>query len=236
MGNWRKKQFESALGVTEYPAGPNLVALAAIGKQKIYVTSPGFDDISQVLSAIGVEHEPFTGDYNCDLFFLNCGTDDTIDQTKLRATVERGGCLYASDLTSGIVSSLFPGCFTFSGSGSSCTVKSDVLDAELRDVIGSSVDVHFDMGSWSILTKSTGDTLVRAAAGTPYAGKPLMVEVDVGRGAVFYTCFHNKAQTSAREAALLKLLVLKQIGTSTHKSVAQVSKSLGVDFSGIRKL
>jgi hypothetical protein len=163
MGNWRKKKLESVVGVTEYPAGPNLAALATIGTQKIYVTTPGFDDIGKVLSAIGVDYEPFVGTYDCDLFFLNCGTSDTVDSSRLRAFVEAGGCFYASDLTSSIVTEAFPGSFTFGGSGTSGTVKAEVVDPELRDVIGPRVDVHFDMPSWSVLAACSGDTLVRAS-------------------------------------------------------------------------
>jgi hypothetical protein len=58
----------------------------------------------------------------------------------------------------------------------------------------------------------------------------------VGQGAVFYTCFHNKAQVSKKEAALLQLLVLKQIGTSTHQSIVQAGQSLGVNLTAIRRL
>jgi len=235
MGNWRKRKLESVVGVTEYPAGPNLAALAAIGRQKIYVTTSGYDDIGRVLTAIGVDYEPFAGTYDCDLFFLNCGTSDTVNASSLRKFVESGGCLYASDLTSSIVTEAFPGSFTFGGNGTSGTVKAEVVDPELREVIGPRVDVHFDMPAWSVLAACTGDTLVRASSGTAYSRKPFMVEIDIGRGTVFYTCFHNRAQTSEKESALLKLLVLKQIGASTHRSVAQVSKSLGINLMALKK-
>jgi|SRR5664279_1942676 len=235
MGNWRKKKLESVVGVTEYPAGGNLAALATIGKQKIYVTTPGYDDIGQVLSAIGVGYEPFVGTYDCDLFFLNCGTSDGVDSSRLREFVHAGGCLYASDLTSSIVTDAFPGAFTFGGSGTSGTVQAEVVDSELRDVIGPRVDVHFDMNSWSVLNACSGDTLVRASNGTPYSRLPLMVEIDIGHGTVFYTCFHNRAQTSEKDSALLKLLVLKQIGASTRRSLAQVSQSLGINLVALKK-
>jgi hypothetical protein len=231
---WRRRRFESA-GVTEYPAGPNLASLATIGRQKIYVTRPGYDDIGMILADMAVTFEPFTGEYDCDLLFLNCGTPDTMDPARLRGLVEGGGCLYASDLTSSLMMEAFPGLFRFEGSGSSGQVPAEVVDHELRDVIGAEVDVEFDMGSWSILAGCRGDTLVRGAPGTPYSGKPLMVEVDVGRGAVFYTSFHNKAQASAKETVLLKLLVLKQIGASSHKTLIQVGQSLGISLVTLRK-
>jgi len=234
MVTWRKRHFDSVVGVTEYPAGPNLSALAAVGKQIIYVTSPGFDDIGKVLSMISVDYETFDGRYDCDLLFLNCGTQDTVDHRSLTDFVERGGCLYASDLTSALISLAFPHCFQFGGKGSSGDVQAEIVDDELKSVIGEKVAISFDMASWSVLKSSSGTTLVRAAQGTPYAGNPLMVEIDVGRGAVFYTCFHNKAQSSASETNLLKLLVLKQIGASTHTSIAQVGHALGVNLAMLR--
>ena len=37
------------------------------------MTSPGFDDIGEVLNTMGVTYEPFSGSYDCDLLFVNCG-------------------------------------------------------------------------------------------------------------------------------------------------------------------
>jgi hypothetical protein len=236
VGAWRKQKFASTGAVTEYPAGPNLAALAVFGAQKIQVTAPNFDDIGQVLDAMGVGFDPFAGDYDCDLLFANCGSADCLDPTRLRAFVERGGCLYASDLTSSLVAQAFPGCFRFSGGGSAGKVRAAVVDQELRQVIGPEVGITFDMAAWSVLDWTSGATLVQAAAGQPQAGKPLMVEVDFGGGAVFYTCFHNRAQTSKKEAVLLKLLVLKQMGAATNRSVTQVSQSLGLDRLTLKKL
>lgn len=164
---------------------------------------------------------------------MNCGTEDALDAARLRAFVEAGGYLYASDLTSGLIASAFPGMFTFGGSGSAGKIAANVIDDELRAVVGDSTAVNFDMGAWSVLETCRGETLVEAAAGTPYAGRPLMVEVESGQGAVFYTSFHNRAQVSKQERALLQLLVLKQISTSSKTTVAQASRSLGISLTSL---
>jgi hypothetical protein len=91
------------------------------------------------------------------------------------------------------------------------------------------------MGSWSVLNGCQGETLVEAAAGTRYAGKPLMVEVEVGNGAVFYTSFHNRAQVSTHEKILLQLLVLKQISTSSKTTLAKASQSLGINLTALKR-
>ena len=42
-----------------------------------------------------------------------------------------------------------------------------------------------------------------------------MMEFTFGKGKVFYTSFHNHAQTSEMEKNLLQLLVIKQISVAT---------------------
>jgi hypothetical protein len=167
--------------------------------------------------------------------FANCGSKDELDPGSLRRFVEAGGCLYASDLTSDLLTRAFPGIFQFGGSGAAGTVDAKVVDEELRQVVGESTKIHFDMSSWAVLNGCQGDTLVEAASRTAYAGRPLMVEVTYGDGAIFYTCFHNRAQVSKQEKALLQLLVLKQISTASKTTVAQASRSLGISLTAMKK-
>jgi hypothetical protein len=58
-----------------------------------------------------------------------------------------------------------------------------------------------------------------------------MIEAEFVEGAVSYTCFHNRAQVSEQEKVLLQLLVLKQISTSSHTTVARASQSLGINLT-----
>jgi hypothetical protein len=197
------------------------------------VTSPHYDNIGDVLTSMGVEFEPFAGAYDSDLLFVNCGTGDPLITESLRQFVEAGGCLYASDLASELIARTFPGIFDFVGRGTRGMVAANVLDDELRQVVGDKTEVYFDLSSWSILGSCRGKALVEAATGTPYAGRPLMVEVEYGRGAIFYTSFHNRAQVSEQERVLLQLLVLKQISTSSKTTVAQASRSLGIRLTGL---
>jgi len=234
MSGWRRRTFDSP-GLTQAPPGPYVAKLARRWSRKIYVTAPGYDDIGEVLRSIGVAFEPFTGAYDCDLLFANCGSRDRLDPASLQRFVHAGGCLYASDQTSGLLSNTFPGMFRFGGSGSAGMVAAKIVDDELRDVVGHSTTVHFDMGSWSVLDGCQGETLVEAAAGTAYAGRPLMVEVEVGNGAVFYTSFHNRAQASVQEKVLLQLLVLKQISASSKTTLAKASQSLGISLTALKK-
>jgi hypothetical protein len=234
VSGWRRRVFD-APGLTQVPAGPYLAKLARRWSQTIHVTSRGFDDIGEVLTSMGVTFEPFSGAYDCDLLFVNCGTRDLLDPARLQRFVQTGGCLYASDLTSGLITTAFPGMFRFNGSGPASMVAANIVDDELRQIVGDSTTIHFDMGGWSILEGCQGETLVEAAPGTAYAGRPLMVEVEFGDGAVFYTSFHNRAQISDQEAVLLQLLVLKQISTASSTTVAQAGQSLGISLTSLRR-
>jgi hypothetical protein len=234
MSGWRRRVFDSP-GLTQSPPGPYLEKLARRWGRKIYVTSPGWDNIGEVLTSMGVSFEPFQGDYDCDLLFFNCGTRDRLDPACLQRFVHAGGCLYASDRTSSLIAGAFPGMFRFGGSGAAGLVAANVLDDELREVVGDSTTIHFDMGSWSVLDGCQGATLVTAAPGTAYSGHPLMVEVEFGDGAIFYTSFHNRTQVSEQERLLLRLLVLKQISTSSNSTIAQASRSLGISLASLKR-
>ncbi|MHA7666793.1 hypothetical protein [Mycolicibacterium sp. HS_4_1] len=221
---WRKRSFD-APWVTEYPPGPNLPKL---NNQKVYVTSPGFDNIGEILTSMNVEHEPFAGLFDCSLLFINCGTSDHIDPTDLVGFVQSGGCVYASDHADRYISAAFPDLFDFAGHGGTTgQVRADVIDPELRDVLGSHVTVEFDMGSWAQLRSCRGEVLLRAAGGSNAAGMPIMAYAEHGKGSIFYTCFHNKSQTNDDEKRLLQLLVVKQFSTVSSRSLQEAGLAMG---------
>lgn len=227
MSRWRRRTMLSA-GITEYPPGPHL---SRHGQQKVLVTRPGNDNIGDILSGLGLEFEAFKGSFDCSLLFVNCGTPDHVDPLQLAEFVHAGGCVYASDHADGLIAQAFPDLFDFGGHlGKPGRVSADVTDSELRDVLGSSIEIEFDMGAWAILQGGKVEPLLTSTLDTVHAGLPLMAYAEYGAGSIFYTCFHNKAQTSDREKRLLQLLVVKQISTQSHQSFKQASASLGLAF------
>lgn len=225
MSRWRRRVMESA-GITEYPPGPHL---SRLGQQRVFVTRPGYDNIGEILSSMGVTYESFQGSYECALLFVNCGTPDLVDPRSLAEFVQRGGCVYASDHADGLIALAFPGLFDFGGhSGSRGRVTADVIDPELREVLGIQIEIEFNMGAWAILRGGKAETLLESASGTHQAGLPIMAYAEYGAGSIFFTCFHNKAQTSDREKLLLQLLVVKQFSATSHQSFHEVGKALGL--------
>lgn len=204
---------------------------------RILVSSPCFDDIAQVLDSLKLKYGLYNGEFDCDLLFINCGTEDYFDSNELAKFVEDGGCVYISDLASFILSEAFPDIVEFSNNGEACKIKADVVDTELMQIAGTQLDIEFDLGSWSViekyrnLEKANGKVLLRAAQGNKYAGKPIMISFQYGKGTVFYTCFHNHAQASEKEKMLLQLLLLKQIGTSSNQTVEQVGSLMGLNIT-----
>lgn len=204
--------------------------------RKVLVTSPGYDDIGQVLRSMNVKHEQFSGSYDCSLLFVNCGTKSDIKPAKLNDFVNSGGCLYVSDLAGSYLQQAFPELFVFDGRGGDVgNIKALVVDRELREISGRIIDIQFDMGAWKVLRHCHGHAIIRSANPGVYADLPIMVSVRQGNGMIFYTCFHNRAQQSAQEKRMLQLLVLKQLSIAEGSSVAQVGSSLGIEMDQIRR-
>ena len=206
----------------------------------IIVSTPGYDDIGQLLGTMNLSGADFDDRYDSDILFINCGTNDYFEPGLLRDYVYNGGCVYLSDLACDILDEAFPDILEFDACGEEGKLDAEVTDTELRSVIGNRIQIEFDLGSWAViegtpgLAANQGRVLLRAAAGTPYAGKPIMVSFKYGRGNVFYTSFHNYAQATDKEKMLLQLLLMKQLGVKTNKSVEQVGDLIGLNISVMR--
>ena len=222
---WRRRKFDGS-GLTQYPPGPHLEKW---NRQRVLVTTPHYDDIGQILKSMKVEFKPFRGTYDCEILFINCGTSDHIDPVALARFVGAGGCVYASDHADHVINQAFPGAFQFAGhTGDTGHLTVDVVDAELGEILGAHMTIEFDMGAWTQLHGCRGEVLLA------HAKQPIMAYVEHDKGSVFYTSFHNKAQTSEHEKRLLQLLVLKQFSATTHRTLAQAGRALGLSLDTMR--
>lgn len=197
----------------------------SIQNLRIKVTSPLYDDIGQILNQLEVSYLPFDGDYDCDILFLNCGTHDALDPVALSSFVDKGGILYASDRTSFTIVDTWPSLMTFDNHTVACKELATIVDPDLRQFLGNSITIEFDMGIWSkIISMSQGKVLMQSAN----SGFPIMVEIPIGRGKLFYTSFHNHAQTEEAEKKLLQLLVIKQVSVATNQDFVKTVQSFSL--------
>ena len=214
-----------------------------VGKMpKIYVTSPRYDNIGKVLESMNIPYEQFKNRYDCDILFINCGTRDSIDHHKLSEFTKNGGCVYISDLAyTHLFGAYGQQLLQVSTLGAVCDINADIEDDELRKIIGETTKIKFDLTNWAIIEKFNPSVypdarvIIRASALSRYSKKPIMITFKYHKGQVFYTSFHNHAQASEKEKALLQLLLLKQIGSQSNQTIEEVSSLMGLNLTNITK-
>ena len=176
-----------------------------------------FDEINQdqiVNSIVKLE------DY--DVVFLTCahaGSDKLREH--LRRYVSEGGILYASDWRFDDIAAAFPEmkADALRGQGEKQTLEADVIDAALRNRLGTTrVTLKFDMPEWKTAAFSgprvkvlmQGNYLTMNGQGQR-ATAPLMVKFNWEKGTVIFTSFHNEKQNSRVETDLLQYLVFSLV-------------------------
>lgn len=146
----------------------------------------------------------------------------------LRRFVQRGGTLYASDWRFGLIHEAFPEFIDISrvDTGAVQTVKANVVDSGLQKLIGSEIELRFDMPGWypaafredEVTTYLEGR--YRTESGEE-ADSPLLVKFGVKDGTVIFTSFHNEKQNSELETKLLRYLVFAAVTAQTESKVAK---------------
>jgi hypothetical protein len=212
---------------------------------------PPWDDMSRLLRELGEgyqfdEVQPVAVAANArsldnyDVLFLTCAKRRENLTNILREFVNRGGTLYASDWRYETVAEAFPDFVdkTAFGSGVRGDVHAEVVDAGLKDFVGPSIPLRFDLDMWK--TAGFGGprvtTLLRGSYrkqrhpkdrfGDP-ATAPLLVKFQVGKGTVIFTSFHTEKQNSAVERKLLQYLVFTLVVADIDAKVAASIEEAG---------
>jgi len=149
----------------------------------------------------------------------------------LRTFVGRGGTIYASDWRLDLIRSCFPELFDGEDmvQGAAQTLVAEVVDPGLRDVLGSTVELRFDLPGWNPARLSGDQVTVylrgsyRANKGGLAAAAPLLVKVPFEQGTIIFTSFHNEKVNSKIESQLLRFLVFAAV---TAKETAQANKTM----------
>jgi hypothetical protein len=180
-----------------------------------------------------------------DLIFLTCGThpkswlgtaigsgdrpgvktftwnESVINQLRasLDKFLEKGGTIYASDWQFAILQAVYPrdidGSRFILGEGRQ-HVEAEVVDESLREIIGQSLQLRFDLDGWKPAAFRANQMKIylegeyRAMDGRKVRA-PLLVKYPRGKGQVIFTSFHNEKQNSAAETKLLKFLVFAAV-------------------------
>ncbi len=148
------------------------------------------------------------------MIFLNCGLDtDPLANpgvvTNLRAFLQNGGTIYASDWAAEYVERLFTG-FSFDLSGDAQNTTAAVVDASLQAFVGkTSVAIVYDLDSWADLRAipATATVLLRGsytAGGIQRTNQPTAFVIRQGSGRLVYTTFHNETGATADQIAVLR--------------------------------
>lgn len=224
----------SASVTTTPGAGVVTLAIPADAVHLAYV--PGaFDSIEDILAGLGFAPTQLSAEAlataslsSYDALFLNCGMSDysydAATLAALRAYVDGGGTLYASDWAYSYVVAAFPGKVNMLqpdplvGDATETPVTATVLDASLQAALGKgSAAIMFDLGGWAVIDSAPAGTDVLITGPVAYydwdadvtltATKPYAVRFASGSGRVTYTSFHNEAQVTADMQKLLESMV-----------------------------
>jgi uncharacterized protein YjdB len=216
--------FRAVVNVNVQPnqsvAAPN-AALTSTGK--LAFVRGEFDSIEQIvqgtlgnpideLQATQLGSSSVTSQYR--MIFLNCGLDEAPAMTpaviaNLRAFLQNGGTIYASDWAGVYVKELFP-TFDFDFEGDQQTITATVVDGSLQAFVGKvAVQIVYDLDSWTdILALPTGaTTLLRGtyvSLGVSRANQPIAYVLQHGSGKLIFTTFHNETGATADQIAVLR--------------------------------
>lgn len=157
---------------------------------------------------------------NYGYLFVNCGQEskysNTATNSLLKSFVDNGGHAYFSDLASSWLTDAFPEKVNFLGNNTQVgTVNADVLTPGLQSVVGSNMNIKFDLPVWSAIDDVASDvtTFVEGdfSSFSGYTGThPITVgwKEETNSGCVFYSSYHIEgASEGAAQERATKYLV-----------------------------
>ena len=212
---------------------------------RIGITAASFDDVGQIIRALGGNFEfitltstHFANLQNLSQFyavFINCGSHGIVNSTVLRSYVYQGGIVYASDLAGDALLTAFPGRFSFAyGNAQTINNASIVLRSLAMHMGRNYIDVVFDQGGWYVVSQLTDEATVYIRGNVAGHGeRPLAFSFDYGRGRVFYTSFHNHRQATGDMLNFIEYLVFRIQHIEAERVLQQMAYEEGYVFDGM---
>ena len=149
----------------------------------------------------------------------------------LRTFVGRGGTIYASDWRLQLIRLCFPELFAGQEieTGMAQSLTAEVVDPGLRDVLGSTVELKFELPGWFPAQFDDEKVTVylrgpyRSTGGASTVVAPLLIKVPFEQGTIIFTSFHNERVNSVVADKLLRFLVFAAV---TAKETAEAKKMM----------
>jgi len=208
------------------------------------VTHSSNDNVGQILRyfGAGVDFFPLT---SADLnsldrlsrfyaIFINCGSQGMVNSRVLRDFVYAGGIVYASDHAARVLRPAFPGVLEHSTASSQTVRGAEITHSTLAAHMRTDeIDVIFDMGSWYVLTELARDATIYIEGYIRGHGyRPLAMSFNHGRGTVFFTSFHNSAQSTGPMIDFIEYLVFRIKFIEADRALAERAARDGFLYSG----
>jgi hypothetical protein len=226
---------------------------------RLAVSPPKYDNMGQLLDSLGAGYQwdPITEDElrsskrlaEFDVVFFTCASTPVRDpdlERSLRAFVENGGTLYASDLRFAALRGAFPEFIarTTDPDGLAQEVRARVVDGGLREALGAEeIKLKFDAYGWkpASFDRARVTTFLegwyRTVKGKgDKAFTPLLVRFACGKGTVIFTSFHNSKQNSETERKLLRYLVFTAVTAEIERKVETTMITGGFAPAAARRL
>jgi hypothetical protein len=123
------------------------------------------------------------------------------------------------------------------GSGAKQTLTARVVDPGLREQLGDTIELNFNLDNWvpSNFVGKDQTVLLRGEYAVTDGGReeaPLLVRFTEGKGTVIFTSFHNEKQNSKQEETLLRYLVFTTVTAKAEEAVATTMLSGGFSPTG----
>ncbi|MCL2564263.1 MAG: hypothetical protein FWE24_00425 [Defluviitaleaceae bacterium] len=212
---------------------------------KIGVTHAHHDNVGQILRFFGagvdfyeLSHSDLSNLEKLSEFFavfINCGSHNGLNSRILRAYVEQGGIVYASDLAGEPLAAAFPDMFEYMAVEPSLTVRNaDIVHSSLASHMRiNQLDVVFNMGGWYVITNLAEEATTYISGHVPNHGTvPLAISFNYGEGTVFYTSFHNSAQVTSNMINFIEYLIFRIKFIEADRSQTYIAAREGFDFQG----
>lgn len=184
-----------------------------------------WDSIEEIVAGLGNEITEISRSDLADpavtsqygVIFINCGpgtgslpSDAAVEN--LRAYVQNGGVLYASDWAGAFVETLYPDDIALTQSGEAQDVTATVVEEDVSLFVDgrSEIEIAYEVSGWVRVTELSDNATVLVNGvinDEENAPEPLAVLLERGEGRVVYTTFHNEADVSEDQLAVLRYFI-----------------------------